>query len=144
MGHIYVPIHNVPTAKEDAAWNLIWRTVVPGNGVTLPAKSTLASVFMGKKLPLCPSQQLAFQRQQCSYRLALTSWHGWASQSVIYIEEKLPRLGGWPYHRKRVTHSAKPTFFSHVNGYFIYYNISIIWKSYIQYWIFSTALRKKA
>ena len=32
----------------------IWRKVVPGKRVTLPAESTLASVYMRKKLTLLP------------------------------------------------------------------------------------------
>ena len=37
----------------------IWRKVFPGKRVTLPAEWTLASVYMKKSWPLCPSQELA-------------------------------------------------------------------------------------
>ena len=55
--------------------------------------------------------------------LPWSSWPGWASQTVfIYIEKSWPRLGRWPYHRKRLTRLGGSPFYpsqlfvSRVNG----------------------------
>ena len=80
----------------------IWRKVVPGKRVTLP-KSTLASVYMRKKLTPLPeprADRLSFDHEKiinsaraCSDCLALMELTRLGEPKFLY-GEKLPRLGG--------------------------------------------------
>ena len=98
--------------------HLYGQKVVPGKRVTLPAESTLASLYMRKSWPLCLSQELAFHWQWRSCMLWSPSLDlvDWASQSV-YLEKlnvgpagriTLPLKEGDP--AKQVTLLAEPTF----------------------------------
>ena len=83
-----------------------------GKRVTLPSESTLGNVYMRKKLTPLPEPRGG---RACSDRLALTELTRLGEPKCSY-GEKLARLGGWPYHRKkgdldrRVTLLAEPTF----------------------------------
>ena len=71
----------------------------------LPAESTLASVYMRKKLTLCPSQELASQWQQCSSALwsSRLDQVAQAGRLKVFISKK-----GDP--ARRVTLLAEPAF----------------------------------
>ena len=74
----------------------------PGKRVTLLAESTLPSVYMRKKLTPFPEPGAENRARACSECLALTKLTRIGEPKCLY-GEKLARLGGWPYHRKRVT-----------------------------------------
>ena len=97
-----------PEEIKGIAWKFtkapfIWRKVVPSKRVTLLAESTLPSVYMRKKLTRAKSWLSNNNRARaCSDRLSLTELTRLGEPKCLY-GEKLARLGGWPYHRKRVT-----------------------------------------
>ena len=68
----------------------IWRKVVPGKRVTLPAASTLASVYMRKTFTPLPESRAG---RVCSDRLALTELTRLGAPKCLY-GEKLARLEG--------------------------------------------------
>ena len=68
----------------------IWRKVVPGKRVTLPAESTSASVYMRTKMTPLPESRAG---RACSDRLALTELTRLGEPKCLY-GEKLARLGG--------------------------------------------------
>ena len=71
----------------------IWRKVVPGKRATLLAESTLASVYMRKKLTPLPEPRADNRAHACSECLALTELARLGEPKCLH-GEKLARLGG--------------------------------------------------
>ena len=68
----------------------VWRKVVLGKRVTLPAESTLASVYMGKKLTPLPESRAGFQTNSARAwpdRLALTELAQLGEPMSLYGEK---------------------------------------------------------
>ena len=92
-------------------WGLVYvKRDVPGRKVTLPVESTSESDYMWKKnWPLCRSKQhlrTLFLPKLRSLVLWLSrlDWVNPAWRAKVFIRRKVGlRLGGWPYHQKRVT-----------------------------------------
>ena len=89
--------------------HLLWRKVSLGMRITLPAESTLASIYMRKEL-IHIAQAKSWQ--QCSCIQYYSNSLILARLAKKFTWRKVgPVLGWWP-----TTEKAKPLFVSHVNS----------------------------
>ena len=92
---------------------------ITGTSLIFVIVSTIASILYEKKVDPFPRVKSWLfngnSTRTCSDRFLLTELTR-LGEPMCLFGEKLARLEGWPYHRKRrVTLLAKPTFLSHVN-----------------------------